>query len=391
MYEEENLSEGNPESSSILARLFGDDGNIDSDVPEDLSSDRRKVEAKIISSAVHENINHKVSVTEAKFINDEGVPYYARDKRADNEDIYGSEAEESEDEINKIFAGGPKIKKKKKERRREETLKTEVVEFLSKMEVAAEQDYIAYSLKKPAIHKLKMLQEVEVKLKQIELQELFLKNGLLSIICMWMNLMPDGNLPNINLRSSLIRLIAALPIETDDFDRKDELKKSDLAKILLFLATLNEETSNNRIICKKLIEKWSRPVYELSAQYKYVHTSGQIYDAYDSGDDDLPMRKPRRSSKILESVEDVTNSTHLGPKYGEKGYRHHAEIPDISIPEYIKRPRLQMDPTEVKSRGQSNEQRRIRQLVSKVSGLKKRTVVLLEFCVCVCVWKLIRV
>ena len=32
-----------------------------------------------------------------------------------------------------------------------------------------------------------------------------------------------------------------------------------------------------------------------------------------------------------------------------------------------------MDPGEVKSRGQSNEQRRIRKLVGKVSGLKKKT------------------
>ena len=84
------------------------------------------------------------------------------------------------------------------------------------------------------------------------------------------------------------------------------------------------------------------------------------------------MRRTKRPSRILEPVDDMSISAHSGPRYGEKGYRHHAEIPDSSIPEYTKRPRLKMDPGEVKSRGQSNEQRRIRKLVGKVSGLKKK-------------------
>ena len=114
--------------------------------------------------------------------------------------IYDSEAEESDEDIN-FF--GSKDKKRKKERRREETMKTEVIDFLSKMEVAAEQDLEAYALKLPAVYKLKMLPEVEIKLRQTELQELLLKNGLLKVLYMWLNLLPDGNLPNINLRSSL--------------------------------------------------------------------------------------------------------------------------------------------------------------------------------------------
>ena len=291
--------------------------------------------------------------------------------RLDSEGIYGSEAKESDEEFNNIFS--TRARKIKKRERREESLRTEVIDFLSKMEVAAEQDAAAYALKQPAIHKLKMLPEVKLKLRQTELQELFLKNGLLSVLFTWLNLMPDGNLPNINLRSSLIRVIDTLPVETDDFDRKEELKKSGLAKILLFMSTLPEETGSNRTICKKLIEKWSRPIYELSAQYKYVHRSGQFYDAYDSGDEDLYVRPPRCVPKILQAVDDVCTSTRTGPRYGEQGYRHHAEVPDASFPEFIKRPRLQMDPADVKARGQSREQHRINQLVGKVSGNKKKT------------------
>ena len=358
--------------SSMMTRLFGDDADID---VKDLDTNQLINKCKNIGNIVNlnERNSHKVRHgnidTGVNFINDTGVSHSDRDNRPD-EEIHDSEAEESDEDIN-FF--GSKDKKRKKERRREETMKTEVIDFLSKMEVAAEQDLEAYALKLPAVYKLKMLPEVEIKLRQTELQELLLKNGLLKVLYMWLNLMPDGNLPNINLRSSLIRLIDILPVETDDFDRKDELKRSGLAKILVFLTTIPQETGSNRAICKKLIEKWSRPVYELSAEYKYIHRSGQVYDAYDSDNNELSMRRTKRPSRILEPVDDMSVSAHSGPRYGEKGYRHHAEIPDSSIPEYVKRPRLKMDPGEVKSRGQSNEQRRIRKLVGKVSGLKKKT------------------
>jgi len=356
---------------SMMTRLFGDDTNIEL---ENLDMERlgtgqktKKSDANL-NERIHQEDCYGKKDTGINFIDDAGVPHFDRDNRPD-EEIYDSEAEESDDDSN-FF--GSKAKKKRKERRREETMKTEVIDFLSKMEVAAEQDLEAYARKLPAVHKLKMLPEVEVKLRQTELQELLLKNGLLKVLCMWLNLMPDGNLPNINLRSSLIRLIDILPVETDDFDRKEELKRSGLAKILVFLTTIPQETGSNRAICKKLIEKWSRPVYELSAEYKYIHRSGQVYDAYDSENEELATRRTKRSSKLLESMDDVSVPARSGPKYGEKGYRHHAEIPDSSIPEYTKRPRLKMDPGEVKSRGQSNEQRRIRKLVGKVSGLKKK-------------------
>ena len=358
--------------SSMMTRLFGDDADIDvKDLDTNQLINKRKNTGNIVN--LNERNSHKVRHgnidTGVNFINDTGVSHSDRDNRPD-EEIYDSEAEESDEDIN-FF--GSKDKKRKKERRREETMKTEVIDFLSKMEVAAEQDLEAYALKLPAVYKLKMLPEVEIKLRQTELQELLLKNGLLKVLYMWLNLLPDGNLPNINLRSSLIRLIDILPLETDNFDRKDELKRSGLAKILVFLTTIPQETGSNRAICKKLIEKWSRPVYELSSEYKYIHRSGQVYDAYDSDNNELSMRRTKRPSRILEPVDDMSVSAHSGPRYGEKGYRHHAEIPDSSIPEYVKRPRLKMDPGEVKSRGQSNEQRRIRKLVGKVSGLKKKT------------------
>ena len=110
------------------------------------------------------------------------------------------------------------------------------------------------------------------------------------------------------------RLIDILPVlKLTILTERTELKRSGLAKILVFLTTIPQETESNRAICKKLIEKWSRPVYELSSEYKYIHRSGQVYDAYDSDNNELSMRRTKRPSRILEPVDDMSVSAHSGP------------------------------------------------------------------------------
>jgi transcription factor SPN1 len=303
------------------------------------------------------------------FIDDAEVAFEDRDNRDDRSFQYASEAEEEEI----LFEENGKVKtKRRRERRGEESLRLSAIEFISKMEAAAEEDSVAYSARRPAVHKVRLLSEVQQKLSILELHKYFIKYGLLSVLRIWLEPLPDGNLPNINIRSCLVRLISLLPLDTEDFENKEELKKSGIPRILLFLSTLSEETSENRKICKRLVEKWSRPVYELSARHSDVGPKGRIFDIYDLLDEERRKQKREKKRKPSEIHDhELSWSRQIGPRYGENGYRHHAAIPESSSIEYIKRPRLQMDPTEVKACGQSSEQRRIRQLVGKVSGRKK--------------------
>ena len=305
------------------------------------------------------------------FIDDAGVN--VKDdwaKMSDDEDgggRYASEAEESDDELEKLFAPGGKGKRRRKD---EEMARMEVLDFLSKMEIAVEEDARAYAAGKPAVKKLKLLPEVEKKLQHVELHEAFLRQGLLNVLNAWLSLLPDGNLPNLTIRTSLLRLIEQLPVSTESHDRKEELKRSGLGRIILFLSNLPEETAKNRAVCKKLVEKWSRPVYALSSHYGDIHVGRQTVD------DDRDRRPKKTKASAVDQSADVGGKTEAAgaaePKYGEPGYRHHAIVPERSTTMYVKQPRLEIDPSEIKARTQTAEQRRVRQLVGKVSKAKAK-------------------
>ena len=303
------------------------------------------------------------------FIDDAGVAeedkWAAMSDDEDGKRAYASEAEESDDELGKLFAPGGKGKRRRKD---EEVARMEVLDFLSKMEIAVEEDLRAYDMGKPAVKKLKLLPEVEKKLKMVELHDAFLRHGLLSVLRAWLDLLPDGNLANLTIRTSLIKLIEQLPVSTDSHERKDELKRSGLGRVIMFLSTIEEETAQNRAICKKLVEKWSRPVYELSSHYGDINVGREQVDA-----DERHKKKPK--TRAVDPAAEVggADAATDEPKYGERGYRHHAMVPERSSTKYVKQPRLEIDPKEIKARTQTADQRRVRQLVGKVAKNKKQT------------------
>ena len=59
-----------------------------------------------------------------------------------------------------------------------------------------------------------------------------------------------------------------------------------------------------------------------------------------------------------------------GPKYGEGGYRHHAVVPEPEAMDYVKRPKLVIDPSDIKARTQNADQQRVKRLVGKVAKRK---------------------
>ena len=81
----------------------------------------------------------------------------------------------------------------------------EVVEALiANMEVAAEMDISANEEGKPAVNKIKLLPEVESKLSQAVLHKELLDGGILGAMKLWIELLPDGSLPNVKVSSSRI-------------------------------------------------------------------------------------------------------------------------------------------------------------------------------------------
>lgn len=91
--------------------------------------------------------------------------------------------------------------------------------------------------------------------KQLQLE--FLDHGVLTLLKNWLEPLPDGSLPNINIRAAVLRILndvcigytliyfftllklsglifllaLQFPIDLDQYDRKEQLKKSGLGKV----------------------------------------------------------------------------------------------------------------------------------------------------------------
>lgn len=152
------------------------------------------------------------------------------------------EAAEDDDEIDRML-------NKKKRRACDQSMhdiRTTVDAFLARMEAAAESDMTANQQNLPAIHKLRTLPDVQDMLSNQSIHNEFLDGGLLGVFKAWIEPMPDGSLPNITVRTAVLKLLAQLPIDISYEGRKEQLKKSGLGKVVMFLFKLPDETAANR-------------------------------------------------------------------------------------------------------------------------------------------------
>lgn len=134
--------------------------------------------------------------------------------------------------------------------------------FLARLRAAAEMDAELVRASKPAIEKLKMLPDLSKKLHnstnrcKVEL----VRNGLLTTLRIWLEPLPDNSLPSLQVRTTILQLLPLLPINP----QRDELKRSGLGKVIMFLAHHLGETTANKKIATQLVEKWSRDIFNIS-------------------------------------------------------------------------------------------------------------------------------
>ncbi|KAL7220078.1 hypothetical protein ACSBR2_013019 [Camellia fascicularis] len=84
-----------------------------------------------------------------------------------------------------------------------------------------------------------------------------LHHGVLTLLKTWLKPLPDGSLPNINICGAILRILTDFPIDLEHYDRREQLKKSGLGKVIMFLSKSDEETTANRRMAKALVDKWS--------------------------------------------------------------------------------------------------------------------------------------
>ncbi|CAM6110449.1 unnamed protein product [Calypogeia fissa] len=359
-----------PSKPSKLARSGGGSRSDRAEGSERLSRlrDRREEKWEDPDAAQDSEEDKEADPTpdDENFIDDRGAERYSDDEggytAASPSHAPEAEEEDATDELNNFFKSN---KKKISNERTSEEIAMFVEQFMAKLDVAAESDADLNRASKPAIEKLKMLPELLHVLEKRQLQQEFLDRGVLSSLKNWLEPLPDGSLPNMNIRSALLKLLTDLPIDVEVFERREQLKKSGLGKVVMFLSRLSEETPVNKKLARDLVDKWSRPIFQKSTRYEDL----KQYDDERPPPRRMPVKKPVPKPRVEESRGGDELELEIDPerelKPGDPGYRYHASRPQALPLDFVIRPASKVDAESVKAQAKHQRMEEKRSKMNK--------------------------
>ncbi|CAH2078576.1 unnamed protein product [Thlaspi arvense] len=187
----------------------------------------------------------------------------------DGDSVVANCPKKDDDDIVNLFR---MRKKKNKEEKNAAEIAMQVEKVMAELEIAVEDDVELNKQGKPAITKLMKLPVLTGALSKKQLQAEFLDHGVLNLLKKWLEPLPDGSLPNINIRTAVLKTLDDLCIKLDQDCRREQLIKSGLGKVMMFLSKSDEETLLNRRLANDLINKWSHVIYNKSTRYENMYS-----------------------------------------------------------------------------------------------------------------------
>ncbi|KAM7268082.1 hypothetical protein ACFE04_010248 [Oxalis oulophora] len=332
------------------------------------------------------------------FIDDTGVDpadrYASDNERRSPRDAPEAEEGEEDDEIKQIFKGG---KKKKKNEKSPAEIALLVENVMAELEVTAEEDAELNRRGKPAINKLRKLplltdvlskkyvfpfkrkpKSNKVENWKKQLQQEFLDHGVLKLLKDWLEPLPDGSLPNINIREAILKILTDFPLDLEQYDRREQLKKSGLGKVIMFFSKSDEETTSNRKLAKDLVDKWSRPIFNKSTRFEDMKSMEQDRAPYRRPS----VKKPSNQASRMESRDGDLNWEEAGSrKSGPSGQSSSRQPqlttrPEAAPLDFLVRPQSKIDPDEVRARAkqvvQDERRMKMNKKLQKLKGSKKK-------------------
>lgn len=226
----------------------------------------------------------------------------------------------------------------------------EVISFIKKMEQAIANDFQALRDKKPATQRIKMLNDVLHQLSKVHLQETLLNNNILTTIRTWLEPLPDGTLPSMNIRSGLLNILNS----KYDTVSPEHLKPSKIGQVVMILWKHPQETPQNKRIAQDLIEKWSRPLFGLSTNYQNMnHSKLATEHVKRSSSEGYTTRPPVSQSPEMSFNELLDRRTQ---ETTSKTLSYRARIPQQASMDYTKRPVSNFVPKEVKKTSKTDKE-----------------------------------
>ena len=147
--------------------------------------------------------------------------------------------------------------------------------LIDDMETALIKDINSLKQKKPALEKIKLLPQIENMMRKIYMQEFLLSQNILNIFARWLQPPKKGLLPSFEIRSKLLELLNV--ISTSKWDQHhEEIKISQIGKLIKTFINHPKETSENKSLSQKLIDKWTRSIVSESEYNDYYNNHKQI-------------------------------------------------------------------------------------------------------------------
>merc|ERR1711962_1334733 len=180
--------------------------------------------------------------------------------------------------------------------------------------------------KKPAVKKIAMLPSVMTQLNKADLQMAFVEANVLSVMTNWLAPMPDKSLPSLKIRQELLKLLKNLRV-----DDQSRLKESGIGKAVMYLYKHPKELRENKVMAQKIIQNWSRPIFNKSSDPRDYNKEDR-----NARDRDMRAKQKRRKKEEPEEPEE-------GLRPGDPGWIARARVPAAVGCDYIKRPAWQSD------------------------------------------------
>ncbi|KAL3846862.1 hypothetical protein ACJMK2_017816 [Sinanodonta woodiana] len=373
-------SDKGSEAGDLIADIFGssdEEEEFEGFGEADVEATTKKKKATILSDDDDEEEDNADKV-EAGGEEGQGqiLPELSDDD--ENDEAVRKDGEEREDIISDFDL---MMQKKKEEMQKRKRKKKDfdiindnddlIADMINKMKTAAEEDRELNKNRQPAIRKLKYLPAVISQLKKADLQSAFLDCGVLGAITEWLAPLPDKSLPNLQIRVSLLRILMEFPQINSS-----ALKSSGIGKAIMYLYKHPKEIKENKDRAGKLINEWSRPIFNLTSNYKSLSKEEREERDYEQ----IPKKRRISSEGGVTPGRDLDKSLTGEEKAlrpGDPGWIYRARVPTPSNKDYVVRPKWRVEEVTKPSgkKGPTRYEKHVRSFADKKKNLKSQRAV----------------
>ncbi|CAI5742389.1 unnamed protein product [Hyaloperonospora brassicae] len=229
-------------------------------------------------------------------------------------------------------------------------------EVLYRMDKAYADDLASIAERRVALEKIKFVDSALHILRKIQFQPMLLDFDLLTIVKKWIQPFEDGTLPNVGLRTKMLDMVSKMPVF------KEHLKRSGLGKVVMLLMKHPQETPENKELCRSLVERWSRAVFNKTLDFSKLaelEAEKAENEAYRRRGRLRRQKQSKSKGRSTDRGSNVFNAR--GADSGTKTEAsERAELPEQLHIDFLLRPQSKVDMNAVQSKKVDSDSRKAR-------------------------------